>query len=258
SPEIHLKKALTGGWTDIFEIRPCFRNGERSPHHESEFFMLEWYRAFADLSWIEQDVRDLIAVLGTEGWIQGGVPRLETTDWETLFAELFGFSLRPDSSTEELSRLCGSTGIHYAQDDTFNDLFHRLVIERIEPELKSRGPTLVYRFPPSLAALAKLDEQGWADRMELYWRGLEIANAFNEVNEAEEQQRRWLEEMAERERLGTLFVPDDQDLIQRMRRSMPPAGGIALGLERLYMACAELTHIQDLKPFTTGDLFTSR
>jgi lysyl-tRNA synthetase class 2 len=102
-----------------------------------------------------------------------------------------------------------------------------------------------------MAALARLTPDGWADRFELYWNGLEIANAFNEVTDPTEQRHRWNAEIAERARLGTALVPDDPELIRALEAGLPPSGGIALGVERLYMAINGVRDIRELRLFPT-------
>jgi len=255
SPEIHLKKALGAGFSDIFEIKTCFRAGEFSNHHDSEFFMLEWYRSFADLKWIEADLRALLYSLAEDGWVYGRMPQVQETDFASLFKTHLHFDLTPASSASELKNLCDDLGVHNTPDDSFNDLFHRLLFDRLEAEINKMGPVIIKRFPPSQAALAKLDKDGWADRFEFYWNGLEIANAFNEVTDPVEQLARWDLEKKERVRLGTSSLPHDPGLLRALRRGMPPTGGIALGLERLYMAAARVDNIRDLKLFSISDLF---
>jgi lysyl-tRNA synthetase class 2 len=117
------------------------------------------------------------------------------------------------------------------------------------------GPLIVRDFPPSQAALAKITGQGWADRFEFYWEGLEIANAFNEVNDPVEQAHRWQLEQDERLHLGTTALPQDSGLIRALESGMPPTGGIALGLERLYMARYGVADIRELRLFSSDDLF---
>lgn len=255
SPEVSLKKAIAQGWTDIFEIKNCFRRGEAGAHHEHEFLMLEWYRSFADLRLIETDLRALITKLAQEGWIDQKIAVTET-DFRSLFKTYFDFDLRPDTTATQLRKLCDDLSVHVTEDDTFNDLFHRLLVDRLEAEIAKLGPLILKRFPPSQAALAKLDSEGWADRFEFYWRGLEIANAFNEVSDPEEQQRRWEGEARERARLGSSAVPSDPALIRALRRGMPSCGGIALGVDRLYMACARVDDIRELRLFKGEDLFS--
>jgi elongation factor P--(R)-beta-lysine ligase len=254
SPEIHLKKAMATGRSDIFEIKPCFRSREFSQHHENEFYMLEWYRGFADLALIEDDLRALLAALTTASFSKA-TPAPKVTTFKKLFAELLHFDLHPATTHEELRVLCEHLGLHALDDDSFNDLFHRLLIDHIEPKFSAMGPLIVRDFPPSQAALARLTPEGWADRFEFYWNGLEIANAFNEVTDPEEQIRRWQSEKDERAHLGTSEVPDDPDLIEALRRGLPPTGGIALGVERLYMACKGVREIRELKLFSTDELF---
>lgn len=247
SPEIHLKKALARGWTDIFEIRSCFRRGEFSDHHENEFTMLEWYRGFADLDLVIQDLCDLLATLSAWGSAPSRPPRV--TDFAELFEQIFGFRLTPRTTCEELKGLAQRFNLDLHDSDTFTDIFHRLMIERIEPAMTKMGPLIVRRFPPEMAALAKLDRDGWADRFEFYWNGLEIANAFSEVTDPLEQGRRWQSEQQERQRLGTTPLPQDPELIDALKMGIPPTGGIALGIERLYMAIVEVRNIRELKHF---------
>lgn len=242
SPEIHLKKAMAMGLTDIFEIKACFRRGEFSPHHENEFLMLEWYRGFANLDLVIEDLRGMVKA------------DLTVTDFASLFREELSFELKPETSRDDLLNLCTSLSIHTHESDTFTDLFHRLMIEKIEPAMEKRGPLVVRRFPPEMAALARLDENGWADRFEFYWNGLEIANAFFEVTDPAEQKRRWDGEQTERKRLGTSSLPQDGTLIQALEKGLPPTGGIALGLERLYMATHKIKNIRDLRLFSANDL----
>jgi lysyl-tRNA synthetase class 2 len=238
SPEIHLKKALCAGFTDIFEIKTCFRNGEISAHHQPEFCMLEWYRAYADLEVIIADVKALLTKLRA--------PKLQETTFAELFREHLGVQLTPETSRAELWNWC--KGLHPVESDSATDLFHRIWIDKIEPKLLA--PTLVRDFPPEQAALARVKVDGWADRFEIYWNGLEIANAFHEINDPKEQRARWEKEAAERTRTGRTQVPIDEDLLARMKaQGLPPSGGIALGLERLFMAATRTENIRTIRLF---------
>lgn len=249
SPEVSLKKAMARGFTDIFELKNCFRNGEYSEHHDHEFTMLEWYRGFADLDLIVDDLRGLMAMLARQKWC--APVNVQVTDFATLFKVHCGFKLTPQTTAEELRPLCTGAKPGY----TFADLFHRILIDKIEPRLASQGPMIVRRFPPSLAALAKIDQQGWGDRFEFYWNGLEIANAFNEVTDAAEQVKRWNGEQQERARLKTSPLPQDPKMIEALVKGLPPTGGIALGVERLYMACTGVKKISELKLFAGETLY---
>ncbi len=251
SPEIHLKKAVARGWTDIFEIKPCFRKGELSAHHEPEFLMLEWYRGFADLGLIITDLRALLAHLARQGFMRDP-PVVRETTFKKLFLEILGFDLKPESTAGDLEALARRLSVYSLASDTFADLFHRLMLEHLEPQMREMGALIVRDFPPSMAALARMTSEGWADRCELYWEGLEIANGFNEVNDPIEQKKRWQNDIEERRRLGTSIVPVDPSLIRALEVGMPPTGGIALGMERLYMACRGVDEIRELKLFATA------
>lgn len=240
SPEIHLKKALCLGFTDIFEIKTCYRNGEISELHQPEFHMLEWYRAYAGLDLVIGDLKALLTTLQA--------PPLKITTFQQLFQKHLNARLTPETCRAELLQWCSQYGLHTDRSDTAADLFHRLWLEKIEQELKN--PTVVRDFPPEQAALARLKTDGWADRFEFFWQGIEIANAFHEVNDPKEQVERWAGESRERDRLGRTVLSGDDDLLGKMRtHGLPPTGGIALGVERLFMASRGITDIRALRLF---------
>lgn len=242
SPEIQLKRALTLGLSDVFEIKTCFRNGEVSEHHQPEFHMLEWYRGYANLISIEDDLKELLKSLGISEIIK-------TTTFSQLFSEYFQFNLTSKTTRGELAGLAADLKIETLDSDSWNDIFHRIMLEKLEPNFKSDGPLLIKNFPPSMAALARINGEGWADRFEFYWRGFEIANAFHEVNDPKEQEKRWQMELEERTHLGTSKVPTDPLLIEHFKMGFPPTGGIALGLERLFMAIHNIETIDETRLF---------
>jgi lysyl-tRNA synthetase class 2 len=207
--------------------------------------MLEWYRAFADLQLIEAHLT---------GLLQHFVPDLEviTTSMAQLFRDSLRFDLRPDTTANELRALCQQSGVENSPSDSWDDLFHRLFLEKVEPILTAAGPKtafIVKDFPPSQAALAKLTPDGFADRFELYWKGLEIANAYNELTDADEQLRRHQADQATRRELQRPDHPMDWNFIRALRRGVPPSGGIALGLDRLFMAVYDFSSIQQTRAF---------
>jgi lysyl-tRNA synthetase class 2 len=202
--------------------------------------MLEWYRGYADLEQVAEDLSELVMSLG------GAKPKVTT--FRDLFKQLLGVDLVPNTPLSTYRSWCEKEKMHFDATDTLTDLFHRLWIDRIEPHLSE--PTIVRDFPPEQAALARIRDDGWADRFEFFWNGLEIANAFHEVNDPQEQALRWRLEQKERQRLGHMPLPQDSDLLERMEKlGMPPTGGIALGLERLFMAAHGIKDIRQLKLF---------
>lgn len=254
SPELSLKKLLAQGWQRIFEIRSCFRDGEISDHHEPEFTMLEFYRAYENLDAIEGDLRALFAKMQVDGWMKESLGHWQILTVAELFQKCFQFDLRCDTTREQLIELAEEYRISVSADDSWNDVFHRLWLERIEPWLaEEKAPILVKNFPPSQAALARISAEGWAERMELFWCGLEIANGFQELNDPVEQERRFRADLEEKKRLNKRHSPSiDEEFLQAMRAGMPPAAGIAVGLERLFMAALGIEKIQELKAFAYG------
>lgn len=231
SPELAHKKMLAAGWTDIYEIRSCFRNGEVSEQHQPEFTMLEWYRAFTDLRLIQEDVEALFCANNV-------LIAFEETTIAELFNKYLKVDLRPETSASTLLKALEEKGEKPSNDESFDDLFHRAFIQFIEPHIGLDAPTWVKDYPPSQAALARLNEKGWADRMELYWRGFELANGFHELNDPTEQQIRCMKDLATRKVNGKTDLPHDQEFIEALKSGVPPAAGMALGLDRLWAALA--------------------
>ncbi|MBN1423378.1 EF-P lysine aminoacylase GenX [Candidatus Fermentibacteria bacterium] len=267
SPEFALKRALCGGMERIFEIRPVFRNrGEMGPLHHPEFTMLEWYRAYEDYHAIMQDTEELVSRIA-----RSLCPLRDTTfrgvslRWEPPFprlsvAEAFirysGIDLLAGlEDKDEFSRCCAGRLSHVSAGDDFCTLFHRIMVELIEPHLGLEGPLVLYDYPLELAALSvpKRNDPRLCERFELYVAGVELANAFTEVNDPREMALRIRQARAEQKNRGLAPTPVDAALLQAMRRGMPPAGGIALGLDRLLMVMLGVEHICGIAPFSLHD-----
>ncbi|CAN5478890.1 hypothetical protein BH10BDE1_BH10BDE1_24280 [soil metagenome] len=245
SPEFHLKKALAAGLPRIFEIAKCFRNREGGPHHRVEFHMLEWYRSFASLDEIADDVAALVHHLSPKSSIA-------RVTMQELFRSQVACDLRPEMSRDELNLEAIRLGIRTMPDDEFNDIFHRIFLEKIEPRLDDfghGGPLLISGYPPTMAALARIGEDGFADRFEVYWNGFELCNAFHELNDPVENRKRFEADERAKEQSGRKTVPIDEELLRAFDLGVPPAGGIALGLERLFMAIHGLKNIAVVTPF---------
>lgn len=243
SPEFHLKKALCAGFDKIYEIAKVYRNNEEGSYHQNEFWMLEWYRAFDDLKSIEQDLVSLVSRL----------MKKEIKPIRKSFAELFhdflGFELKPDSNLNDLQKLAKKEDIHFSDADDFDDLFFRIYLDKIELNFKEIDWLVVHSFPPSQAALARLNSESWADRFELYHRGVELANAFHELNDPDTQEKRFKESLSLKIEKNLKEIPYDKELIEAMKFGMPPSGGIALGLDRLFMSVEGLKKIEETRLF---------
>jgi lysyl-tRNA synthetase class 2 len=171
----------------------------------------------------------------------------------SLFKDLLGFELTPETSREHLVSLARQHKIEMSTSDTWDDVYFRIFLEKIEPTFKNYPALIIMDYPPSMAALAKINDRGFADRMELYIAGIEIANAFNELTNATEQRKRFISQQGERAERGKVQLPIDENFMRGLEGFMPPSGGIALGLDRLFMAIYGLKTIQETRAFPMRD-----
>ncbi len=249
SPEFHLKKSLTLGFEKVFEFKECFRNGELSATHSPEFLMLEWYRAYEKIDCIVEDVRQLFEEIQKTFKPEAPPEKVMIFKMEDLWKDILDFDLKSNSDIKDLASLARDLKVGEDEKD-FDDLFNHIFLEKIEPALKKlNAPVIVWHYPPTQAALARLTHDGWADRFEIYWRGFEIANAFHELNNYEEQKLRFKKDQKKKKELGKEVVPLDEEFVSALKWGMPPSAGIALGVERLFMALFDLKEIGQCRLF---------
>jgi lysyl-tRNA synthetase class 2 len=254
SPEFAMKKLLVAGMPKIFQIAHVFRNGEHSSRHHPEFSMLEWYRAGAGLAEIKQDCVTLVRAAAKAAGIKTFATCDPFQEWETLsvpdaFRRHAGIDLMATVDDANLLReQVARAGLRATAEDTWDDLFFRVMGEKIEPFLGKTRPTFLCDYPVSMAALArpKSCDPRLAERFELYICGIELANAFDELTDANEQIRRFKADSAAKQRLYGIQYPIDEDFIAALRTGMPASAGIALGFDRLVMLCAGAAHIEDV------------
>lgn len=246
SPELHLKRILASGEKRIFEIGPVFRKNEVTQHHRPEFTMLEWYRAYFDLEQMMEDVRELFEhielQLMQENRLQLHFEKVSIPD---LFAK-HGMPLRPEDGIETYRKYAMEKGLDVKSMESIDDYFFLIWTQFLEPQLNPRSVTMVRDYPPFQAAYAKLNDRGWGDRMEVYWRGLELGNAFNEVCDPAEQRQRFESDNQKRIASGKPTIPLDEEFLSHMD-TFPPSVGIAMGLERLFMAFFKIDDIAELR-----------
>lgn len=236
SPELCMKRLLAAGYPRLFQICRCWRQGERGSRHLPEYTMLEWYRAGCDYRALMADCEALFATLCPEGQLAGADL---TSPWERLtvadaFARYGSLSLDEALVTER---------------------FDEIIALEIEPRLGQERPTFLLDYPAGHAALArrKPDNPHVAERFELYIGGVELANAFSELTDPDEQRRRFEQEEAERRRLGKTPYPTPEKFLRELAL-LPDAAGIALGVDRLVMLLTGAQTIDDVVAFTPEDL----
>jgi lysyl-tRNA synthetase class 2 len=261
SPEFACKKLLAAGERRIFEFARVFRNRERGALHHPEFTMLEWYRAGEPYEAVMADCAAFLAVAATEAGTREVAFRGRSADpfaapeyltVATAFARYAGIDLLATLSAGEpdrdaLALQARAAGIKLADDDAWSDIFSRVLVERIEPQLGNGRATLLTEYPRVEAALAraKPDEPRVAERFELYLCGVELANGFGELTDPAEQRRRLEAEMAKKERLYGERYPIDEDFLAALAL-MPQASGCALGFDRLVMLATGASRIDQV------------
>ncbi len=260
SPEFTCKKLLAAGERRIFELARVFRNREQGLLHAPEFTLLEWYRVEEPYGAVMQDCTALVAAAaaatgamrfsfrGRSADPMAAPERLTVAD---AFARFAGIDLlatiaeMPDRDL--LARGARSTGIRLAADDSWSDIFSRILVERIEPQLGNGRPTLLTEYPAAEAALArpKPGDPRIAERFEMFICGVELANGFGELRDPVEQRRRLAAEMDRKEQLYGERYPLDEDFLAALAL-MPPASGCALGFDRLVMLASGASRIDEV------------
>lgn len=263
SPEFAMKRLLAAGERRIVDFARVFRNREHGALHAPEFTMIEWYRAEESYEAVMSDAVALLAEASRSVGTDILVFRDRTADpfaeperltVADAFENLAGIDLLSTIGSrgdrDRFADMAVNRGIRVAADDTWSDIFSRVLVEKIEPNLGIGRPTILYEYPVIEAALArqKPGDERLAERFELYACGVELANGFNELTDSREQRRRFVEAMGEKQRVYGERYPIDDDFIAALS-VMPEASGVALGLDRLVMLATGAPHI-DLVQWT--------
>ena len=259
SPELYMKRLLRVGFERIYQISRSYRNGETGPQHNPEFTLIEWYRAYASYEEIMADVEHLVAhvaesVLGRPSVVREGREIGLQPPWERIsvheaFARWAAVDLDACADAESLFRRTRELGYDSARrGDSWEDLFHKILLEKVEPELAKLGAVHLFDYPRSLAALAKLKkgDSAVAERTEAYLGGVELSNGYTELNDPFQQRERFARDAQPG------GVPADEAFLAAMERGIPPAGGVALGLDRLVMVVAGASCLDEVIAFPLG------
>ncbi|MDM7255767.1 MAG: EF-P lysine aminoacylase EpmA [Paracoccus sp. (in: a-proteobacteria)] len=259
SPEFAMKKLLAAGETRIAAFTHVWRNRERGPLHSPEFTMLEWYRVAQDYTVLMDDCAAMMRLAAQAAGVKtlrfrdavcdpfAAPERLSVAEAFDRFAGIDLAATLGDGTATDAAALAAqmpAAGLRFAEDDTWSDLFSRVLVARIEPHLGHGRATVLDRYPLAEAALARpcADDPRFAERFELYACGVELANGFGELTNAPEQRARFQAEMAEKQRVYGETYPIDEDFLAALAH-MPEASGIALGFDRLVMLATAAPHI---------------
>lgn len=252
SPEYAMKRMLAGGFPDIFQICKCFREDEIGRLHNPEFTMLEWYRKGFSMQSLIDEAGELInLILSTD--------KFEQISYQEAFMRYVNFDPL-NSSLQQLLPIATDLGFAeyseqlraqgFADQHLFDALLQAIFAQEIESKIGLTFPICVTHFPASQAALAKLDVDGAsALRFEFYYKGVELANGFEELTDAKLQQQRFETDNQQREALSKSTKPIDKRLLAALESSLPPCSGIALGLDRLIMLALNADSISKVMSF---------
>lgn len=296
SPEMFLKKLLVAGVGNCFSLTKAFRNTEDlSKTHNPEFTLLEWYRVGADYRDLMKDTEELFVYiyykllsqrvlppakpdhkgtpssLGIRGsrhpsgqsmTYQGQTIDL-TPPWERIsmtqaFKKYARVDLEKCLTLKTITPIARRKGYQINPKTTWEELFHQIYLNEVEPHLGKARPTIIYDFPSQMAALAKKKDSDprFAERFEVYIAGLELGDCYSELTNWQEQEERFKTETRERKRLGKISYPYDTDLIDALRVGLPKCSGLALGVDRTVMLFADVFRIQDTLLFPAEEMWT--
>jgi len=240
SPELHIKRLIADGLRRVFELGPCFREGERGERHNVEFTMLEWYRTGADYRDMARETRALLVAVAQDALGTARVPyRGQVIDLDTEWADV--------TVRDVFREFAGWDPLEAFDADRFDaDL-----VERVEPRLPVDRPVILRDYPVERAALARRREEHppVAERWELYAGGMELANAFSELTDAAEQRRRFEACRDQRANLGKAAYDPDTAFLDALEAGLPDCGGVALGVDRLVMLLSGETDIRAVRSF---------
>ena len=243
SPAYHMKRLLAAGSGAIFQLCKVFRNEEAGHRHNPEFTMLEWYRPYFDMYRLINEVDDLLQQILD-------CPPAESFSYQFVFQTHVGID--PLSATKaQLVEKARKHGLQCEDDEMRDTLLQFLFSEVVEPNIGKTCPIAVYHFPSTQAALAQVSSEDHrvAERFEFYYQGLELANGFHELSDAQEQMRRFNADNLEREKMGLPQQQLDSRFLAALNAGLPNCSGVALGVDRLIMLALGAKSIEEVISF---------
>jgi lysyl-tRNA synthetase, class II len=250
--ELYLKRCIVGGLERVYELGKDFRNEGISQKHNPEFTMVELYQAYADYRDVAEHTERLVAAaaeaIGSAGEIDLGPPWRRETLAQAI-AERTGVDILAARDREALAAAMEAKGLHVPPEDSWAQLVDELVTKHVEPALIA--PTFLFDYPVELSPFAKVhrEDPRLAERWEAYVGGMEIANAFSELNDPDEQRRRFEQQRAHAAAGDEEAQPYDEAFLRALEQGMPPTGGVGIGIDRLVMVLTGRTSIREVVLF---------
>ena len=232
SPEFYMKRLLASGYGDIFSLTRAFRKDEFGERHNCEFSIAEWYRTGFSAEELQQEVLDLVNEI--TGW---NLP-LKRTSWKQIFEKVDIEKLKAEHN-----------------DWTLEEIEDYAMSAIIEPDLGKNCAEFIVDYPPQRAALAKV-RNNVAGRFELYVNGIELCNGYEELIDAKEQKKRFLEDLEKRKEMRKPIPKIDENFLEALEKGMPECSGVALGLDRLYMLAMGKKNISEVFLFSSHGTYS--
>jgi elongation factor P--(R)-beta-lysine ligase len=252
SPEFFMKRLLAAGSGPIYQLCKAFRNGEAGRRHNPEFSILEWYRPGFSARQLMDELGELIRCL-----LDDAALPVEWRSYQSLYLEHLGIDPL-EADTEALQRYAQTQNLFVGDSLSMDrdDWLNLLMVSFIEPQLGRGGLCFVVDYPASQASLARLNthDERTAARFELYWKGVELANGFEELTDPGEQSERFERENCRRFSGGQRPMPVDDALLAALESGMPACAGVALGLDRVLMCQLGVEDIDRVQPFSLARL----
>jgi len=251
SPEYHMKRMLAAGYPDIYQVSQVYRDGESGRHHLPEFTMAEWYRLGFGLSEMIQEAIDFVALMLDDGayakqtnWVRYTAAFEETLGIDPLRASVETIAGKLDADEDLINRLGNDR-------DAWLDL---AMATGVAPSFAEENLTVIHHYPLSQAALAQQcpDNPAFADRFEIYYGRLELANGFVELTDANEQKIRFRKDQLIRSQNNQVVHEIDAYFIAALEHGLPACAGVAIGLDRLLMISCDTDDIHAVTAFTPG------
>ncbi len=237
SPELHMKRIVAAGYDKIYQIGKCFREGEKGKLHNVEFTMLEWYESNSNYDNLLAFLKEMLVYVSQKLKELSLIPTSNEIDFRSNWFDI--------SITEAFEKFADCD----INDSIKNNLFELVLMEQVEPKLPKDIPVILRNYPKEFAALSKLNTDGTAERFELYLNGIEIANAYSELTDFDEQKRRFKKAHKNRENAKLPPYPEDNEFFAALKYGITDFTGCALGIDRLVMIFACCKDIKETITF---------
>ena len=271
SPEFQMKRLLVGGFERIYQLARCFRRDEIGPHHNPEFTLLEWYRSWEPLEVMIDDLEQLVMYLTKKVDEKNFCKHIPPPPWprikvRDLFKNHLSIELDGAETAYELIEKAKNSGfgkllLNFSNTSkltnslAYEQIFYQLW-NKIENDLSDSTPLFVYDWPLILPSLARksCEDSKFVNRVELYVKGMELANGFGELTDLVEQRHRFETDLKNRSKLGFEPIPLDEKFLNSLEQGLPRSSGMALGVDRLIMWMCSLDHIREVLSFAEDEL----